>query len=76
MESLISVGKLLVLQIYEEPFDQALTLPAEFAMKSLQFLKFVIASRNRSYIEIGQIGSMDDFSLIVRVLSKNCHFVE
>lgn len=73
-ESLISVGKFLVLQIYEEAFDQALTLPTDFAMKSSQFLKFVIATRNRSYIEIGQIGSMDDFSLIVHVLSKKLPF--
>jgi len=34
MESLLSVGKFLVLQIYEEAFDKALTLPAEFVMKS------------------------------------------
>jgi hypothetical protein len=76
MESLISVVKFLVLQIYEEEFEQALMLPGESATKSLQFLKFVIAPRNRSYIEIGQIGSMDDFSLIVCVLSKTCHFVD
>jgi hypothetical protein len=54
-ESLILVGKFLVLQIYEEAFDQALTFPTEFTTKSLQFLKFVIATRNRSYIETGQI---------------------
>jgi hypothetical protein len=63
-----------VLRIYEEAFDQAQMLPVESAMKSLQFLKFVIAPRNRSYIEIGRIGSMDDFSLIVHVLSKKLPF--
>jgi len=38
MESLILVGKFLVLQIYEEAFDQALMLPAEFAISYLLLL--------------------------------------
>jgi hypothetical protein len=70
MESLILFGQFLVLQIYKQSFDQALILPAEFATNSSQFLKFVIAARNRSYIVMGQIGSKDYFSMIVHVLSK------
>jgi hypothetical protein len=75
MESLILFEQFLVLQIYEQAFDQALMLPAEFVTNSLQFLKFVIAARNRSYIEIGQIGSIDDFSMIM-FYQNNCYFVE
>jgi hypothetical protein len=43
-------------------------------MNALQFHKFVIAARKSSYFELGQIGNMDEISLIVGVLSKKLSF--